>query len=753
MYLLLVDYDLFSSAEVQEMLKQSPEGTDIINCITTATLLRTAEKLNPDVIIIDYALVQDEEVDLFTDLRKKSKGAHILALLDLDHYEQLYKVIEAGGVDDYIVKPIRKEDFLARVQIAAKRKRADRGFEEPDLRSTEASRDDSTAYKSTGSESEADLNDQLLAETDISELMEDDDSLQLEDQDESITEPSVQNLYGDDDLDLDSQEEELDLPYENDEPELEFIEETIDSGSKSEEDDTVHEELDYLNESEFAPDDEVLSEDESSEGYSFDDIMPKEEKEDFAEVDRSTEKQNASSDLFADIDGIEADKDFGEESLQDLFEEETTLTPEDKDSGKSEEGLKSFEDVLKGPSEDDNLDLSVEEFYKSRAEDAGPADAKPPAESLDREKRQDSQQQKSPFVSPLQSEEDNLFETLFDEKPQTGDENKTPGSEKTSSEESFFEQDDELDWGETSIDKKTQPYGDSRKPGSKKPVSKEPFFEQDDELDWGEAASTEYPEDQPLNRKSLKEHASLQGESADEFLYGSDGEQEEVYSKSGLDDFTDYFDEESEESGRPKTRRKSGGGSRSILGFFGNLLFIILLLFMATLSFFLIQSRLSGGAPEVAGYQMYIVLSGSMSPEFDTGSLAFVRETDTDQLVVGDIITYRTRADSDSLTTHRIVEIRRNGDTRFVTRGDANNVNDPTPIPAENVVGRVTGSVPYVGYLLDFVQTRMGLILLIFVPGLLIILYELGKIMKYVTQGNDKKRRKADKKRSSFAEE
>ncbi len=719
MYLLLVDYDLFSSEEVQEMLKQPPEGTDIINCITTATLLRTAEKLNPAVIIIDYALVQDEDVDFFTDLRKKSKGAHILALLDLDHYEQLYKVIEAGGVDDYIVKPIRKEDFLARIQIAVKRKRADRDFAEPDLRSTDVGRGDLPDYKSIGSESEADLDDKLLAETDLSELMEDDDSLQLEDQDESITESSVHNLYGNDDLDLDSHDDELDLPYENDEPELEFIDETMDSGSKSEEDDTVHEKLDYLNESEFAPDEEVLSEGESSEGYSFDDIMPKKDEQDFTEDDTSTETRNASSDLFADIDGIEVDKDFGEESLQDLFEEETTLTPEDMDSGKSEEGLKSFEDVLKGSSEDNNLDLSVEDFYKTRAEDAGTAAAKPPAEFLDGEKNQDIQQQTSSFVSPSQSEEENLFETLFDEKFQLDDKSKTPGS--------------------------------------KKPGSEEPYFEQDGELDWGGTESTEYAEEQPLeqsfNRKSLKEHASLRGESADDFLYGSDGEQEEVYSKSGLDDFTDYFYDQSEESGLPKKRRKGGGGSRNILGFFGNMLFIILLLFMATLSFFLIQSRLSGGAPEVAGYQMYIVLSGSMSPEFDTGSLAFVRETDTNQLVVGDIITYRSHADSDSLTTHRIVEIRRNGDTRFVTRGDANNVNDPTPVPVENVVGRVTGSVPYVGYLLDFVQTRMGLILLIFVPGLLIILYELGKIMKYVTQGRNNKKSKADKKQSRFAEE
>lgn len=156
---------------------------------------------------------------------------------------------------------------------------------------------------------------------------------------------------------------------------------------------------------------------------------------------------------------------------------------------------------------------------------------------------------------------------------------------------------------------------------------------------------------------------------------------------------------------------------------------------MAVLSFFLIQGNLSGGAPKIAGYQVYIVMSGSMRPEFDTGSIVFVREVPPEEISIGDVITFRSQFNEESLTTHRVVDIESNGALKFITQGDANEVNDPNPVAAENLVGKVTGSVPYIGYLLDFVQTRQGLILLIFIPGVLIISYELIRIVKYIKAG------------------
>lgn len=181
----------------------------------------------------------------------------------------------------------------------------------------------------------------------------------------------------------------------------------------------------------------------------------------------------------------------------------------------------------------------------------------------------------------------------------------------------------------------------------------------------------------------------------------------------------------------------------------GNVLFGVLLLFMTVLVFFLVQSKYSGEVPSVFGYRIYMVLSGSMSPAFDTGSMVFVRPQDPAEIRKGDIITYSGES-SDMLTTHRVVDVLNEEGVKFVTRGDANNVNDPKPVPAENVVGRVHGSLPYIGYIMGFAQTRQGLIFLVFIPGTLVILFEIRNIFKYMKEAEEE--RKGERGRASSYE-
>ena len=129
-----------------------------------------------------------------------------------------------------------------------------------------------------------------------------------------------------------------------------------------------------------------------------------------------------------------------------------------------------------------------------------------------------------------------------------------------------------------------------------------------------------------------------------------------------------------------------------------------------------------------------------MSPAFETGSVIFVRQINSLAVVEGDIITFNSLNDAESPITHRVVGINREAGISFITRGDANIVNDPNPVEADQLIGIVTGSVPYIGHLLSFVQTSQGLILLVFVPGLLILLLELRKIFSYVALAKAEKR-------------
>jgi len=173
--------------------------------------------------------------------------------------------------------------------------------------------------------------------------------------------------------------------------------------------------------------------------------------------------------------------------------------------------------------------------------------------------------------------------------------------------------------------------------------------------------------------------------------------------------------------------------ARKIVRFAGWVIFAGVMLLMAVLVFFLLQSRLAGGTPAVAGYQMYIVEGGSMSPAFGLGSIVLVRPLAPAAVQAGDIITYRDPDPerADTIVTHRVMEVLPTEPPSFITRGDANDADDPLPLSGGNLIGRVYYSVPYIGYLFSFVRTRTGILLLVIVPALLIIGSELRKLFGY----------------------
>ena len=81
--------------------------------------------------------------------------------------------------------------------------------------------------------------------------------------------------------------------------------------------------------------------------------------------------------------------------------------------------------------------------------------------------------------------------------------------------------------------------------------------------------------------------------------------------------------------------------------------------------------------PALAGYQRYVIVSGSMTGTYDRGSVVFDRVVPTSRLEAGDVITYRPPADSgiDHLVTHRIHAITVHRGVRvYRTKGDANAV-------------------------------------------------------------------------------
>ena len=154
-----------------------------------------------------------------------------------------------------------------------------------------------------------------------------------------------------------------------------------------------------------------------------------------------------------------------------------------------------------------------------------------------------------------------------------------------------------------------------------------------------------------------------------------------------------------------------------------------LIIFIVYMLVFMLKGMNGDEPPTVLDHQIYIVQSNSMSPTFKTGSLLIIKKVDAAAIRENDIITFRRNRDNVA-TTHRVMSILNDEGLQFVTRGDANNVDDPLPVSAEDVSGIVVASLPYIGYFIGFIRTKQGLLICIIIPALILMIFQVLKLLK-----------------------
>ena len=174
----------------------------------------------------------------------------------------------------------------------------------------------------------------------------------------------------------------------------------------------------------------------------------------------------------------------------------------------------------------------------------------------------------------------------------------------------------------------------------------------------------------------------------------------------------------------------------------------------------------------VVGLTPYTVLSGSMEPTYHVGSLIYVKEAEPAEIEVGDPITFVVNEDL-LVATHRVVEIDvqtsrqqtivdENGEAMvdaegnpiyeevpldepayyFTTKGDANDAVDGAQVYYKNLLGVPVFTIPYLGYLSSWIQTKKGMIISINVALILLLLTFLPDLLRSVDDAPKKKKKR-----------
>ena len=155
------------------------------------------------------------------------------------------------------------------------------------------------------------------------------------------------------------------------------------------------------------------------------------------------------------------------------------------------------------------------------------------------------------------------------------------------------------------------------------------------------------------------------------------------------------------------------------------LLWIIILL-AALFAFTTLATRDNNNVANLAGFTPMTVLTDSMSPTFNHGDMIIIKKCDPNTLEVGDVVTFHTIIENEyALNTHRIIQI--NGDAgmrTYVTKGDNNDIADQRSIAGGDIVGKYVGRLPYIGYVMQFLSSSIGFLIVIVLPLLVFFIFQ-----------------------------
>ena len=191
------------------------------------------------------------------------------------------------------------------------------------------------------------------------------------------------------------------------------------------------------------------------------------------------------------------------------------------------------------------------------------------------------------------------------------------------------------------------------------------------------------------------------------------------------------------------------GKKNRVLGTIINVVLVIAIV-LAVMATYLSFTTQAGNVPAIFGLRLYSVQTTSMEPTLMKGDLVISTAVkDPAELKHEDIITYWTVIDGERvLNTHRIIQISKvSGGLAFTTQGDNNTSPDSQYVHQKDVVGKVAKMgqknvrLPGVGKAFDYLQEPTGFGLVVVLPVLLFLLYQLIQFFRVLFEYQNVKNR------------
>lgn len=180
-------------------------------------------------------------------------------------------------------------------------------------------------------------------------------------------------------------------------------------------------------------------------------------------------------------------------------------------------------------------------------------------------------------------------------------------------------------------------------------------------------------------------------------------------------------------------------------------LIMIIVFLVFVVNFIDKQHNLRSGSNKKDLFSAYTIVSPSMVPTINVLDVVVtMRVNSPEDIEKGDIVTFNSTdyRYSGVLVTHRILDIEKtsNGEYLFTTKGDNNNTQDSSRISFNEIYGRVLFRIPKIGYIQYYLSSILGWVAIIIAPAVMIIGYDIYKLIKTIRSSDKEDKNKIKKK-------
>lgn len=180
---------------------------------------------------------------------------------------------------------------------------------------------------------------------------------------------------------------------------------------------------------------------------------------------------------------------------------------------------------------------------------------------------------------------------------------------------------------------------------------------------------------------------------------------------------------------------------KKILSVIGNVLLVVVILIAVAMTFASLNTN-DKGLPEIGGFIVMNIQSGSMEPAIKTGDLIITKTVKKPyELKVGDVVSYVGYENKDLIIiTHRITSVvGEGGAVSYVTKGDNNPTVDEVEVTPSSIVSKYDGiRIPVLGTIFSFLSGRVGFFISIVLPLFILFVYQIYKFISTIMEEKKK---------------